>query len=298
MRKLPPLQALLAFEAASRLGSFTRAAQEMSLTQSAISHQILQLEEWTGQSLFLRIGRGVVLTAAGKIYAQSVEAALALLIDGRERIEPYGNPDSVLLNCPWQFAAGWLMPRMGALTEALPNIEIWLLIDEEVTEIDRVDVDLVVSAKPIRSADVECVELLRQKSVAVCGPETARRLTDVPFPEVLAQAPLLVQEASPDWAPWLPELRRGGLRTRRVMTTVNPQMLVLAAEQEAGIAMVPQLYASEALAKGRLCTLPQVPIVEQPPLWLMKSTLPARSAAVDPAHQWIVQTCEADGSDL
>ena len=65
MRRLPPLQALLAFDAAARLGSFTRAAQELALTQSAISHQILQLEEWTGQPLFRRIGRGVALTAAG-----------------------------------------------------------------------------------------------------------------------------------------------------------------------------------------------------------------------------------------
>ncbi|QBR03051.1 LysR family transcriptional regulator [Paraburkholderia pallida] len=297
MRRLPPLQALLAFDSAARLGSFTRAAQDLSLTQSAISHQILQLEEWTGQSLFLRMGRGVVLTAAGKLFAQTVADALALLSDGRERIEPYGNPASVLLYCPPEFASGWLIPRMSELTAAMPDVEIWLVTDMEVTEIDRVDIDLVVSAKPIKSPDVECRLLMEQEKVAICGPETASRLREVPFPDVLARAPLLVHEQSQEWAPWLPELRRSGLRTRRVMTSVDPHLLVAAAEREAGIAMVSRLFASEALAQQRVCRLPQVPGVAMPPLWLMKSTLPARSAAVEPAFQWITSACGGGGED-
>ncbi|MEM5452544.1 MULTISPECIES: LysR family transcriptional regulator [Paraburkholderia] len=293
MRRLPPLQALLAFDSAARLGSFTRAAQELSLTQSAISHQILQLEEWTGQSLFLRVGRGVVLTAAGKLFAQTVAGALALLSDGRERIEPYGNPDSVLLYCPPEFASGWLIPRMDELTAAMPNVEIWLVTDMEVTEIDRVDIDLVISAKPIKSPDVECLLLMEQEKVAICGPETASRLYHAPFPEVLARAPLLVHEQSQEWAPWLPELRRSGLQTRRVMTSADPHLLVAAAQREAGIAMVSQLFASEALAQQRVCRLPQVPGVAMPPLWLMKSKLPARSTAVEPAFRWIASACGA-----
>ncbi|NYH16808.1 LysR family transcriptional regulator [Paraburkholderia bryophila] len=234
MRRLPPLQALLAFDAAARVGSFTRAAQELALTQSAISHQIQQLEEWTGQPLFRRIGRGVALTAAGVLYAQTVSTALATLADGRDRIEPYGNPDSVILVCAPQFASGWLMPRMRQFAEALPTLEIWLVTDEEVNEIDRVDVDLVVSARPIRTPEVACELLLDEEAVAICGPETAGRLRDAPFPEVLTQAPLLVHEARPEWAPWLPELRRGGLRTRRALTVSDPRFVVAAARTGGG----------------------------------------------------------------
>jgi LysR family glycine cleavage system transcriptional activator len=298
MRRLPPLQALLAFDASARLGSFTRAAHELALTQSAISHQIQQLEEWTGQPLFRRIGRGVALTAAGALYAQTVTAALATLANGRDRIEPYGNPDSVIVVCAPEFASGWLMPRMGAFSAALPNIEFWLVTGEKVNEIDRVDVDLVVSTQEIRTPEVICEPLFDENAVAICGPVTARRLRSAPFPEVLTQAPLLVHEARPDWAPWLPELRRAGLRTRRAMTVNDPRFLVAAAEQEVGIAMVSRLTAGEALTSGRVEVLPQVPGFALAPLWLMRSAQPARSAAVDAVYAWMMGLCRSgdDGS--
>lgn len=298
MRRLPPLQALLAFDAAARLGSFTRAAQELALTQSAISHQIQQLEEWTGQPLFRRIGRGVALTAAGVLYAQTVAAALATLADGRDRIEPYGNPDSVIVVCAPQFASGWLMPHMQAFSQALPNIEVWLVTGEDVNEIDRVDVDLVVSSKEIRTPEVVCERLLDEEAVAICGPATARRLRAVPFPEVLTQAPLLVHEGRPEWAPWLPELRRGGLHTRRAMTVSDPGFLVAAAAQEVGIAMVSRLTAGDALASGRVEVLPQVPGFALAPLWLMRSAQPARSAAVDAVYEWMMGLCQNGGQRL
>ncbi len=293
MRRLPPLTALLAFDAAARLGSFTRAAQELALTQSAISHQIQQLEEWTGQPLFRRIGRGVALTAAGVLYAQTVTEALATLADGRERIEPYGNPDSVIVVCASEFASGWLMPRMRAFSKALPNIEVWLVTGESVNEIDRIDVDLVVSTREIRTAEVVCEPLLDEEAVAICGPMTARRLRSVPFPEVLTQAPLLIHEARPDWAPWLPELRRGGLRIRRAMTVSDPRFLVTAAEQEVGIAMVSRLTAGDALTSGRVKVLPQVPGFALAPLWLMRSAQPARSPAVDAVYEWMIRLCRS-----
>ncbi|HXZ09551.1 MAG TPA: LysR substrate-binding domain-containing protein [Paraburkholderia sp.] len=295
MRRLPPLQALLAFDAAARLGSFTRAAQELALTQSAISHQIQQLEEWTGQPLFRRIGRGVALTDAGALYAQTVTTALATLADGRDRIEPYGNPDSVILVCAPQFASGWLMPRMRSFSEAFPNIGIWLVTGEEVNEIDRVDVDLVVSSRKIETSEVVCEHLLDEDAVAICGPGTAHRMRPVPFPEVLTEAPLLVHEARPDWAPWLPDLRRGGLRTRRAMTVSDPRFLVAAAEQEAGIAMVSRLTAGDALTSGRVEVLPQVPGFALAPLWLMRSAQPARSAAVDAVYDWMTTLCKNGG---
>lgn len=295
MRRLPPLQALLAFDAAARLGSFTRAAQELALTQSAISHQIQQLEEWTGQPLFRRIGRGVALTAAGALYAQTVTEALATLADGRDRIEPYGNPDSVIVVCTPEFASGWLMPRMRAFAKALPNIEVWLVTGEKVNEIDRVDVDLVVSPREIRTPEVVCEPLLEEDAVAICGPATARRLRSAPFPEVLTQAPLLIDEARPDWAPWLPELRRGGLRIRRAMTASDPGFLVAAAGQEVGIAMVSRLTAGDALTSGRVKVLPQVPGFALAPLWLMRSAQPARSAAVDAVYEWMIKLCRSGG---
>lgn len=291
MRKFPPLQALLAFEAASRLGSFTRAAVELALTQSAISHQILQLEEWTGQPLFRRVGRGVVLTAAGELYAKTVANALTILSDGRDRIDAYGNPDSVVLCCSPQFATGWLVPRLQDLRRELPNIEVWLTVGWEPKEIDRLDVDLVISENPIIGSAVICTQLPADSAVAICGPKTARKLEGAAFPEVLEKAPLLLSELRPDWAPWLPELRRGGLRITRAMTIDDDRLVVAAAEQEAGIALVPRFFAEVALAQGRVECLSQVPGFTLPPIWLMKSAKRARNHSVEIVHDWIAAEC-------
>jgi len=289
MRRLPPLQSLLAFESAARLGSFSRAAQELSLTQSAISHQIQQLEDWAGLRLFLRVGRGVALTDAGRLFSRTVNDTLKLLADGRDRIEPYGNPDSVILYCPPQFAHGLLLPQLPALKADYPSLEIWIITQQEVREIDRVDVDLIISEQPLRTSEVVCVSLLADRAIAVCGPRTAETLAARPFPEVLTDAPLLVDEQRPDWAPWLPEYRREGLLTTRALTMDDPQLLLKAAEQEMGIAMVSHLLVKDALAHGRLAALPHIPGFALPELWLMKSALPARAAAVDMVHAWLLE---------
>src|SRR5471032_1238856 len=131
-KRLPPLQSLLAFDDSARLGSLSKAALELSLTQSAISHQIQNLEAWVGQALFSRIGRGVKLTAAGELFSQTVHSALKTLRDGRQRIEPYRNPDSVILACGAGFASGWLMARLQQLRRQYPALEVWLATQEDV----------------------------------------------------------------------------------------------------------------------------------------------------------------------
>jgi len=291
MRKFPPLQALLAFEAAARLGSFTRAAVELALTQSAISHQILQLEDWAGQPLFRRVGRGVALTAAGELYAKTVTAALTTLSDGRDRIDAYGNPDSVVLCCTPQFATGWLVPRLPDLRKTLPSIEVWLTVGWEPKEIDRLDVDLVISENPIFGEDVIRTQLPGDTAIAICGRETACKLAGATFPDVLERAPLLISELRPDWAPWLPELRRSGLNTTRAMTIDDDRLVVAAAEQEAGIALVPRFFAEVALSQGRIECLTQVPGFAMPHLWLMKSAKRARNHSVEIIHDWIIAEC-------
>lgn len=289
MRRLPPLQCLLAFEAAARLGSFSRAAQELALTQSAISHQILHLEEWVDQALFRRIGRGVALTAAGELFLKTVCETLKLINEGRDRIEPYGNLDSVLLYSPPHISYGWLMPRLPALKALYPALEIWLLSEQEVREIDRIDVDLIISTHPSASPNIVSTPLMDDEALAVCGPRTAQHLLPLAFPEVMTQAPLLVQEGRPEWAPWLPERRREGLKTSRTLTVEDPHLLLMAAEQEMGIAMVSRLLADHALQQGRLVALPQIPGFSLPRLWLLKSSLPPRTQAVEITFDWLLQ---------
>ena len=291
--RLPPLQSLLAFDAAARLGGLSRAAVELSLTQSAISHQIQNLEAWVGQPLFRRIGRGVKLTSAGELFRDTVSKTLNTLREGRERIEPYRNPDSVILACSSHFACGWLMPRLPAFRGKYPTMEIWLITQEELEEIDRIDVDLIVSSKALESAELESIPLLGDRAIAVCGPRLAVRLQALPFPEVLTAAPLIIDEKRPEWAPWLPELRDKGVAPQRCITVDDPRLRLNAAEQELGIAMVSQLLADAALTQGRVVPLAQIPAFSLPGLWLTKSCLAPRTPAVEIVFDWLRSTAYA-----
>ncbi|HWT97341.1 MAG TPA: LysR family transcriptional regulator, partial [Terriglobales bacterium] len=122
-RHLPPLKTLEGFEAAARLGSFSAAAEALGLTQSAISHQIRQLEEALGQPLFRRLHRRIVLTDAGTDFQRSVNATLQSLRDGVNRLEPYRKPGSVIVSCDAALANAWLSPRIAHLKVLQPQID-------------------------------------------------------------------------------------------------------------------------------------------------------------------------------
>ncbi len=288
--RLPPLQSLLAFEAAARLGGLSRAAVELSLTQSAISHQIQNLEEWVGQALFRRVGRGVKLTSAGELFSVTVRNTLKTLREGRERIEPYRNQDSVIIACPSDFADGWLMPRLPALKAVHPGMEIWFITKEELREIDRIDVDLIISATALQSDELEAVPLLDDIAVAVCGPALAQRLQHLPVPELLTTTPLIMDEHRPDWAPWLADYVPDKVSPLRSITVDDPRLLLNAAEQELGIAMVSLLLADTALRQRRVMRLQQIPTFPLPSLWLMRSRLTPRTPAVEIVFKWLLAT--------
>lgn len=289
--RLPPLQSLLAFEAAARLGGVSRAAVELSLTQSAITHQIQNLEAWVGQALFSRVGRGVKLTAAGELFSVTVRATLKTLRDGRERIEPYRNPDSVLLACSPDFAGGWLIARLRLLRELHPSMEVWLITQDELREIDRIDVDLIISTQQLSSAEISSVKLLDDCEIAICGPATAKQLQHLPFPAVLQAAPLVTDERRPEWAPWLADQQ---LNTKRGITLEDTRLQLQAAEAELGIALVSKVLADSALREGRVLALQQIPTLPLAPIWLSKSNLPARTAAVEVVFDWLTSpACQA-----
>jgi LysR family glycine cleavage system transcriptional activator len=283
-KRLPPLQSLLAFEAAARLGGISRAAVELSLTQSAITHQIQNLEAWVGQQLFSRVGRGVKLTAAGALFGDTVRATLKTLRDGRERIEPYRNQDSVLLACPPDFASGWLMSRLRSLRARHPAMEIWLITQDELREIDRIDVDLIISSQELKSPDMDSVAWIDDEAVAVCGPVTASQLADLDFPAVLLGAPLIIDEHDSEWAPWLGAQQ---LATRRGVTLEDSRLRLQAAEDELGIAMLSRHVVDAALRGGRVALLPKIPTSPLPRKWLSKSKLKPRTPSVEIAFEWL-----------
>lgn len=292
-KRLPPLQSLLAFEATARLGVLSRAADELALTQSAISHQIQNLEEWVGQPLFRRIGRGVQLTAAGELFSKTVDSTLKLLWDGRERIEPYRNMDSVLLVCPAEFAGGWLMSRLPKLKQAHPHLELWLITQEALKDIDGIDVDLIITNVSLESAKLQETKLIDDEAIAICGVKIAQKLAHIAFPEVLSAVPLIMHEHHLEWAPWLAEYPQLNGAINRAITVDDARLQIAAAEQELGIAMVSKLAVEAQINNASVAYLNQIPSFDLPSWWLMKSKLVTRTPAVEVVFDWLIQSTHA-----
>src|SRR5689334_18625595 len=124
MVRLPPMQALRAFEAAARAGSLTRAAQSLHLTHGAISHQIKALERGLGVRLIERAGRGMRLTDEGEVFASRVRAAFAELESAMNEIIARANPRQLRVSVVPSFAARWLLPRIGRFLAAHPDIDL------------------------------------------------------------------------------------------------------------------------------------------------------------------------------
>jgi len=281
-----PFAGLVAFEATARLGSMSAAADELDLTQSAISQRVLKLEAHVGQRLFVRQGHGVRLTGAGELLMETAADTLQRLRAGLARIEPYRNKQSLLLACPADFAHGWLLPRLEALRAAHGGLEVWLMSDHDIAAIDRIDVDLVVSRRPLQGPDIDCVSLLQDCAVAVCSAELGERLQGVAFPRVLDKAPLLFLESAPEWGGVIPPATAKSAR-RRAATIQDERLLLEAAERGAGIAYVSQVLAADALARGRCVQLAQVPVGARPPLWAMRSRLTPRTPMADRVFDWL-----------
>ncbi len=249
-RNVPPLQFLLGFEAASRLGSFSKAAEELGLSQSAVSHEMRLLEERVGQPLFLRVGRSVQLTDAGRVYQRSVRQALDDLDAAQQRLEPFRRASSVVIYAPRDFGRGWLLPKLRDLLAACPNCQPWLDTSGADVDFSSMEVSIGIvhagEAPPgllsIRLAeDVRCP--LASKNFA---PD--RMLTDTE----IAALPLIHDEGLPGWEDYFEQGELARSRLPGVLDFSDSDAALMAAEAGLGVALASLALAQEAIEEGRL----------------------------------------------
>ncbi|AOX99013.1 LysR family transcriptional regulator [Jeongeupia sp. USM3] len=284
---IPSLRLLMGFEAAARLGSFSRAAEERHLSQSAISHQIQQLEAQIGQPLFSRAGRGVELTVAGEVLLRSVQLSLDTLRSGLGRIASYLDPGLVVLVCPAPLLQGWLQPRLDELRRALPALCPLLSTDESARFVDELDVDINIVARPLQQQGLLEVPFLQDERVVVAAPALAAQLAARPLAEHARHAELICLEESitrDDGA----ELFRGPLAGfRKGLIYDDARLLLDSARRGTGIASVSRLLADEALARGELVLLPGYPRLPGGHWWLSRVEGETRSPLVRHLFDWL-----------
>ena len=199
---IPPIHCLAAFEAAARHGSFERAAEELSVSPSAVSHRVRALERQLDLRLFERLDRGVRLTLAGREYVEVVRGALRGLADypGHQRGRR-AKPRALRLGVPPAFARELLVPALGEFQARHPQAALELVVSIPFSEARAGETDLDVRFGSGDYADGEVSLLLNEPLFPLCTPEYARRLGLAESPRQLARAVLLRCPFDP-WKPW------------------------------------------------------------------------------------------------
>ena len=211
-RRLPPLNGLRAFEAAARLLSFTRAAAELNVTQSAISHQIRGLEDRLGAALFKRMPHALVLSETGEALLPIVADAFDRLAEGVAAVIEHEVKGVLTVNVSPSFAVKWLAPRLARFRERFPGIELHLLTSNYYTDFAREGVDAVIRHGLGDWPGLRADRFLDDEVYPVCSPKLLEGPNAIRAPADLAQHVLLDLIDRPYWARWLeaagvPELK-------------------------------------------------------------------------------------------
>jgi LysR family glycine cleavage system transcriptional activator len=286
--RIPSLKLLTGFEAAARHGNFSRAAEELHVSPSAISHQVQELEAQLKQPLFRRLGRGVEANVAGEVLLRSVQRSLAILRSGLSQIGTYLDPGLVVVVCPAPLLLGWLQPRLAALEATLPGLCLLLSTDETARFVDEVDVDLIISNQPLGQPGLRDLPLLQDEWVVLAPAALAAELAALPPEQHPRHADLLCLEESLSDDATAP-LLLGQLAAFRKRAIYDDARLLLDATLRGhSIACLPRLLADEALAAGRLRVLDAYPRPLGRRWWLSCVEGEPRSAPVRQVTEWLL----------
>lgn len=258
-RKIPPTTALIGFEAAARHQSFTKAAEELALTQSAICRQIASLESSLGVKLFRRTRRGVQLTEAGRQYGRRIVVRLdELERDTLAVMGQHGPGQTLELAVVPTFATRWLLPRLKHFHEAHPDITVNLTNRTRPFLFADTDFDAAIYFGDGAWPGTRTIALMHEEPVPVCSPALiAPQRGQTPVggltPEQIAGHRLLQQTTRPyAWREWFDSL---GMRVDQDMSGPRYELFTMLAEaamQEMGIALIPPFLIRDELASGRL----------------------------------------------
>jgi len=251
--KLPPLNALRAFEAAAKNLSFSKAAEELSVTPAAVSHQIKGLEEWLGVPLFRRMNRAVILTDEGQSYVLGVREGLSQIQDATEKLMTQDAAGALTVSTLPSFAVRWLLPRLGRFRELHPDIDIMLSASDHITDFSREPVDLVIRYGNGDYPGLHVEKLLTEDSLfPVCSPALLEGEHPLRTPEDLVHHNLLHDDLRVDWETWLAAADVQGVDPRKGLSFNDSSMVLTAAITGQGVALGRSTLAADLLASGRL----------------------------------------------
>ncbi|HEY4065832.1 MAG TPA: transcriptional regulator GcvA [Burkholderiaceae bacterium] len=252
-RSLPPLNPLRAFEAAARCGSFTRAAQELCVTQGAVSRHIATLEGWLKVQLFERGRQGIQLTPSGASYFESVRSALDQLDRSTRELRQMPDDRRLRIKLPPTFAIRWLVPRLARFHALHPQIDVQITTSHERVDFarDELDAGIHSEAKPPTGPGFRL--LFGELLVPVCAPALLKNGPPLNEPRDLANHVLLCSTHRPsDWPTWLNAAGATTINGNAGLKFENAALAYQAALDQLGITIAVLPFVRDDLASGRL----------------------------------------------
>lgn len=296
---LPPLKAMRYFEVSARHLSFTKAADELNVTHSAISHQIKALEDWLGVPLFRRQNRSLQLTEAGHAYLPALKDAFERLAEASRRVRTREQGGPLVVSTMPSFAAKWLVPRLRGFRAAHPEIDVRISADDRVVDFEREDVDLAIRYGRGSWTGLRVDRLASEMMVTVCSP----RLRDGP-PAMLKPADLLNYDLLQDhdwrddyWLRWLTAAGLPEARPRRALSFNYTDLMIRAAIDGLGVALCPAALVADDVAAGRLVRPFEVHLRTESGYYLVTPLARATRPKIVAFRSWMLAEIAATGEE-
>ncbi|MAC47178.1 MAG: LysR family transcriptional regulator [Oceanospirillum sp.] len=254
-QKLPPLDPLIAFEAAARHLSFTQAAQELHLTQAAVSQQIRQLEDFLGVPLFLRAHRSVSLTQQGRDFQHTIAALLLELANATRELRVTDRDNPLTIATDQSIASLWLMPKLTEFRIQYPDIKLRLIASDDLENCINPDVDIAITFGDGQWKGYNSRQLFVEKVYPVCSPDYIQRFGEIKDAEDLVHHHLIELEdhnsSCMNWRRWL-NAKNVDLPVERLDISLNSYPLVIdAAKNGQGIALAWQHLTTDELIQNQ-----------------------------------------------
>ncbi|WP_199609324.1 transcriptional regulator GcvA [Flocculibacter collagenilyticus] len=251
-RRLPPLNALKAFEVAARQLSFTKAAEELYVTQAAVSHQIKALEEHLGLKLFMRKNRSLLLTEEGQSYFLDIKDIFGQLHDATEKLLARGAKGAITVSLPPSFAIQWLVPRLNLFSEIHPEIDVRIkAVDLEEGSLTD-DVDVAIYYGKGKWANIHADKLHTEYLIPVCSPLILNGPKPLKSADDLKNHVLLHDGSRKDWKEWMKQQDIKGINVNQGPIFSHSSMVLQAAAHGQGVALGHSVLAKPELDAGRL----------------------------------------------
>ncbi|MEQ9500623.1 MAG: transcriptional regulator GcvA [Deltaproteobacteria bacterium] len=253
--KLPSLSALRAFEAAARHLSFTRAAEELCVTQAAVSHQVRALEEELGHALFNRHPRRVSLTEEGRILSQAASSAFSEIAHGVEAMAQAGHTGAVNVSVSPSLAVKWLLPRLDDFRDSHPEIDVRISANDRLIDPVREGVDLCIRYGPGNYPGLETTLLMKDQVYPVCSPALKRELgspADLSEVVLLQDEMMIEDDSRPDWKKWFEAAGVEDPCKGETIRFSHAVMMIDAALAGQGVALGRSTLVADDLEQGRL----------------------------------------------